>query len=245
MGQVQQCIAADLLAMPQCRVMAIGGIPVQRKGGLFQIAGRWLTRDSAIEELSGALMAKRKSKKVESTSKPRYQAQPISPLEPAVPRFPAQLRAITIHAPYCYLILEGFKPEEYRNRPTKQRGWVLIHSGKSHADDVALEYQIPTAELVYGAIVGAAWIEDCYLDEYDTGYAYQLLNPIRFPVPIEARGKQMVFWPANGDDEIRIFNTAWDYIKAWCNQEGVALRYPFLAPGLPSSSNKPNAGVPK
>ncbi len=45
----------------------------------------------------------------------------------------SEIKAISIHAPHAYA--KGIKGAEYRSRPTKQRGWILIHSSQSKASD--------------------------------------------------------------------------------------------------------------
>mgnify|MGYP001163411389 CR=1 FL=1 len=68
------------------------------------------------------------------------------------------MKAITICQPYASLIADGEKVIENRPWPTRYRGRLAIHAGKSHAwlgpdDD-------PNA-LIFGAVVATATLYDC------------------------------------------------------------------------------------
>lgn len=77
-----------------------------------------------------------------------------------------KIKAISIHAPHAYAICMGKKPYEYRNRPTKKRGWVLIHASLSKASDFCFEeYNIDPKIACRQAIIGASYITDCITDE--------------------------------------------------------------------------------
>lgn len=68
------------------------------------------------------------------------------------------MKALTICQPYAHLILTGEKRVENRTWPTRYRGPLLIHAGKS------LEWmggETPTQDMAFGALVGMAQLVDC------------------------------------------------------------------------------------
>ena len=70
--------------------------------------------------------------------------------------YPANLKAISIHAPFAYAICLGLKTQEYRTQPTKRRGWVLVHASLSKAsDEYFTTYNINPSTVKRGAIIGA------------------------------------------------------------------------------------------
>lgn len=86
-------------------------------------------------------------------------------------KFPPELRAMSVHAPWAWLICKGQKTEEYRTRSTKRRGLTLIHSSGTKDSDYILEqYGIPMREIHRRAIIGAVTIVDCVGS--DGNYAY-------------------------------------------------------------------------
>lgn len=68
--------------------------------------------------------------------------------------------AVTICQPYAHLIAVGEKWVENRSWPTRHRGPIAIHAGKSRdwldADD---EARYP--DMVFGAVVAIATLDDC------------------------------------------------------------------------------------
>lgn len=127
-----------------------------------------------------------------------------------IANFPDDLRAISIHAPWAWLICKGYKQEEYRYRATERRGRTLIHaSGTLDSDDLIAKYKIPAREIHRKAIVGAVTIVDVRLTEHGD-YAYLLEDPIYFPNPVQnVSGQQSIFWAASTKERIRAFNHAW------------------------------------
>lgn len=124
-------------------------------------------------------------------------------------KFPPELRAMSVHAPWAWLICQGQKTEEYRTRSTKRRGLTLIHSSGTKDSDYILEqYGIPIREIHRRAIIGAVTIVDCVGS--NDNYAYILENPIFFPIPIQpVSGQQSIFWSASTPERIQAFNQAW------------------------------------
>lgn len=134
-------------------------------------------------------------------------------------------KAITICQPYAHLIClpetdQRHKRVENRSWPTRYRGRILIHAGKSKdwlmTDEfedemlgVDLEYKIPIPEMAFGAVVATATLADClhitailagdYSDKYPWLAQHQhtagqwcwvLSNVAPLPKPIQARGAQ-------------------------------------------------------
>lgn len=81
------------------------------------------------------------------------------------------MKALTICQPYPHLILAGEKHVENRTWPTRYRGPLIIHAGKSRAwldEDVhagtakKIDFDEVTGErFVFGAIVGLCTLADC------------------------------------------------------------------------------------
>ncbi|MBD2142946.1 hypothetical protein H6F39_16635 [Anabaena sp. FACHB-1250] len=125
-----------------------------------------------------------------------------------------KIKAISIHAPHAYAICLGKKPFEYRNSPTKRRGWILIHSSGSKASDSCFpEYGIDKKIAVRQAIIGASFITDCSPDSQG-GYAYRMTRSMLFKTPIEGvKGCQAIFWGHCKDPQkIKAFEQAIEQI---------------------------------
>ncbi len=76
------------------------------------------------------------------------------------------MKAITILQPYAHLIRDREKRVENRTWPTKHRGLIYIHAGKSQSmldieNSVDVETQIPVARMAFGAVVAIAELVDC------------------------------------------------------------------------------------
>jgi hypothetical protein len=131
-----------------------------------------------------------------------------------------KITAISIHAPHAYAICIGQKPYEYRNSPTKKRGWVLIHSSSSKASDSFFEnYGIDPKIVKRQAIVGASFITDCIADGNTLtqfgSYAYRMTRSVLFPVPIlGVKGCQAIFWGHCKDPQkIKAFSQALEALE--------------------------------
>lgn len=130
------------------------------------------------------------------------------------------MKAITICQPYAHLIcVTREKRVENRSWPTRYRGPLLIHAGKSRTwldieddEDVDYEYGIPLADMAFGAVIGAATLHDClHIDaiargEYDERlpwlrhhehaegpWCWVLSNRVMFPQPVPYKGQQGLF----------------------------------------------------
>ena len=124
------------------------------------------------------------------------------------------MKALTICQPYAELIMRGEKPIENRTWPTRYRGPLLIHAGKSREwmddDDYSLY-----PNLAFGALVGAANLVACLSLQYPSDpynwpeqwkhladhehangpFCFVLENIRRFEVPIKCRGAQGLWVP--------------------------------------------------
>lgn len=120
------------------------------------------------------------------------------------------MRALTIHQPYAYSIVAGLKHYETRTRRTSIRGRIAIHAGLKRDSFLLFRdsgITLPKSDkLAYGAVIGTVEIADCLpveelLGKLDTlertlgdwrpgRFAWALENPIMFPSPIPAKGKQ-------------------------------------------------------
>lgn len=132
------------------------------------------------------------------------------------------MRALTICQPYAHLIVTGEKRVENRTWPTRYRGPLAIHAGKS------LEWMgdyTRTPDMAFGAIVGVADLVDCVDVDDDSDltracakyqwfathehvngpFCFVLNNVRRLAVPVPWKGAQG-FWevpshalPSNGE----------------------------------------------
>ena len=107
----------------------------------------------------------------------------------AAERFPA----ISVRQPAADLIVRGAMRRDRRSRPTRFRGWVLVHAAQTvRCEDVAryraalgLERDEEYAP-ERGKIVGIAWLEDCVADGSEWAYVWS--RPRRFRTAVPCRG---------------------------------------------------------
>lgn len=127
------------------------------------------------------------------------------------------MKALTIAQPYAELIARGSKRVENRTWPTGYRGPLYIHAGKSRdwladVDGIDIKYQIPVADMAFGAVVAIATLADCiHFDriqmdhiarkypwlkdhEHTNGpWCWVLEDVKRLAEPVPARGQQGLF----------------------------------------------------
>lgn len=125
------------------------------------------------------------------------------------------MKALTICQPYAELIMRGEKLVENRTWPTRYRGPLLIHAGKSRNWLSEDNYGIPISEMDFGFIVGVVKLVDCvdivggsslskmhifhrwpWLDEHihaEGPWCWILDGVQRFQRPITYRGAQGLF----------------------------------------------------
>jgi hypothetical protein len=122
------------------------------------------------------------------------------------------VKALSIHEPWAWLIVQGYKDVENRVWSTRYRGPILVHAGLTRADpeDVQavlgrlnwlsgrkLKRQMPALDsLPTGGFVGVVNIADCITesdsDWFEAPYGFLLQNPR--PVPfVPYRGRLGLF----------------------------------------------------
>jgi len=111
------------------------------------------------------------------------------PAHSAVDRFPA----ISVRQPSADLIVRGAMRRDRRSRPTRFRGWVLVHAAQAvrreevvrHRAALGLDRNEEYAP-ERGKIVGIAWLEDCVADGSEWAYVWS--RPRRFRTAVPYRG---------------------------------------------------------
>lgn len=98
---------------------------------------------------------------------------------PSAERFPA----ISVRQPAADEILRGTKRRDVRSRPSRFRGWILIHASQTlRRADLAKDAPEPER----GKLLGLARLEDCVKDA--GGWSYVWAKPHRFRVAVPCRG---------------------------------------------------------
>jgi len=95
-------------------------------------------------------------------------------------RFPA----ISIRQPSADRILRGALKRDVRSRPTRFRGWILLHASRTLSREERAKTK--TDGLETGKVVGLVQLEDCVRD--GEGWAYVWKRPRRFRTAIPCRG---------------------------------------------------------
>lgn len=111
------------------------------------------------------------------------------------------MKCLTINQPWAWAIIHGAKRVENRSWPTRFRGTLLIHAGKSRKWKVETlpDGSTPPTNLVYGAIIGRVEIVDCVPVEDLAGdpwafgpWCWSLANPQPL-TPIAYKGQLSLF----------------------------------------------------
>ena len=128
------------------------------------------------------------------------------------------MKALSIHQPWAWAILQAGKTVENRTWSTKYRGPILVHASKSRASydrEKKLDWKAlygvdlpPWEELITGAIVGVVDVVDCVsptssrairLNPWTEGpVCWVLANPRPLPKPVPFRGAQLLFEVPDG-----------------------------------------------
>ena len=123
------------------------------------------------------------------------------------------MKALSIHQPWAWAILQAGKTVENRTWSTRYRGPILVHASKSRASydrEKQLDWkalygvELPAwEELVTGAVVGVVDVVDCVsptssrairLNPWTEGpVCWVLANPRPLPKPVPFRGAQLLF----------------------------------------------------
>ena len=117
------------------------------------------------------------------------------------------MKALTICQPYAHLIAIGEKVVENRTWPTRYRGPLLIHAGKSRAwlDEESVDW--PDGDLAFGAVVAVARLADCkrfealppelQAHEHANGpWCWVLTDVLRLDAPVTCNGMQGLWIPS-------------------------------------------------
>lgn len=114
------------------------------------------------------------------------------------------IKALTVWQPWAWLIVAGHKDVENRCWPTKHRGPLLIHAGKTYdgdprEDDEENGIAIPKG-LPRGAIVGAVNMVSCLPYERASSiwhqhgqYGFYVADAVQLATPVPWRGSQGLF----------------------------------------------------
>lgn len=103
-----------------------------------------------------------------------------------------EIKALSIKQPYPHHIFHDGKDVENRDWPTKGRGWIIIHAGKT--SDGPLPRAL--ADVPRGGIVGMARIVDC-VEQMDSRWffgRYGFVLADAFPVDLIACRGQLGFF---------------------------------------------------
>jgi hypothetical protein len=118
------------------------------------------------------------------------------------------MKALTVKQPWASAIIFDGKNVENRSRPTKHRGQLYIHAGKSW-DKSAVEFIARIARKAYmaadhGMVIGTVDVIGCHHADdctHNTGsarcsewampdhYHWVLANPMPVEIPFPAKGK--------------------------------------------------------
>lgn len=84
------------------------------------------------------------------------------------------MKVITIKEPYATLIAERQKEYEFRTWPTKYRGDILIHAGKTKDKENLKRFKDRNLNYSYGKIIAKATLTDCII--VDEKFAKKMIN---------------------------------------------------------------------
>ena len=100
--------------------------------------------------------------------------------DPSADRFPA----ISVRQPAADSIVRGALRRDRRSRPTRFRGWMLVHA--SQAISPADRSRTDAEKVERGKLLGLVRLEDCVKD--GDAWAYVWKSPRRFRTAIPCRG---------------------------------------------------------
>ena len=124
------------------------------------------------------------------------------------------MKALSIKQPWAWLIVHGYKDVENRTWPTKFKGRIYVHAGKSfdhegfhwlfdHRILLPGNSYFGSADYYCGGIVGEVDIVDCVTESkspwFVGKYGFVLANAVAYEKPIPYKGKLGFFEvePAN------------------------------------------------
>ena len=120
------------------------------------------------------------------------------------------MRAITLHQPWAWAIVQGYKQFETRSWRTNYRGPLAIHAGKTVDWDMVAWSDLDSGDIVTGAIVAVADLIDCdltdtldpnttedYWGDWRPGrFGWDLGNVTVLDEPVPCRGYQGLWTPS-------------------------------------------------
>jgi hypothetical protein len=95
------------------------------------------------------------------------------------PGFPA----ISVRQPNADRIIRGERRRDTRSRPTRFRGWLLLHASRTFRRKAAAKGE---ADLERGKLLGIVQLDDCVKE--NDGWTYVWKSPRRFREAIACRG---------------------------------------------------------
>lgn len=117
---------------------------------------------------------------------------------------------ISIRQPHAWAIMAGVKNVEFRSKPTRYRGPVLVHAGKSEQDLASLDQyladrpDLANPTLYFGCLLGVVDLTDCrLLGKGDFGLVLANPRPIE---PVIAKGKLAMLYETDVADLARRFS---------------------------------------
>ncbi|HEY6065171.1 MAG TPA: hypothetical protein VIY96_03390 [Thermoanaerobaculia bacterium] len=97
---------------------------------------------------------------------------------------PSGFPAISIRQPNADRIIGGRRERDTRSRPTRFRGWLLVHASQTFRAKEAAS--AGDRDLDRGKLLGIVQLDDCVKD--GDGWTYVWRNPRRFRTAIPCRG---------------------------------------------------------
>jgi len=106
------------------------------------------------------------------------------------------MKALTIKQPWAELIAMGAKDIENRSWPTRHRGQLVIHAGKSwdkEGTEIAAAHGVTKESVQFGCVIGTVDVIEMTTEsssEWFTGpVGWILKNARRLEVPVFMRGR--------------------------------------------------------
>lgn len=118
------------------------------------------------------------------------------------------MKVLSIKNPWATLIISGYKKYEFRSWKTNYRGKILIHASLTSDKTAINNFNNLNLDYKNGYIIGEAEIVDCIEINKDfeeklikenkqvygmslnkTGYAWKIINIMKYDEPIPAKGK--------------------------------------------------------
>ena len=99
-------------------------------------------------------------------------------------RGPVTYPAISLRQPNADRVIRGEIGQDSRSRPTRFRGWILLHASQTVAREEGAGSD--ASELDRGKLLGLVRLDDCVAD--GDAWTYVWKSPRRFRTPIPCRG---------------------------------------------------------